>query len=266
MAVIVSRPPMTRTEIDLPRIRRLPLLDGASAETFALLTREAAIAHLEPGGLLAAQGESDDQLYLLLEGAILLEGAWNGREADLALLQPPATLMLAPAVLGGPNLVTARALSSSAVLAIPGQAVRQALGRDAGFGRAVAEELAGCFSGLVRTFKNHRLRGAQERLASYLLTQQQRQGGGPTLRLPCRKRRLASLLGMTPENLSRALASLVPYGVEIDGVQITLSEPLALARLAAPDPLIDNHVSSADGTGQAERERRRFVRMQLNPA
>lgn len=35
MAVIVSRPPMTRTEIDLPRIRRLPLLDGASAETLS---------------------------------------------------------------------------------------------------------------------------------------------------------------------------------------------------------------------------------------
>ena len=112
---------------------------------------------------------------MLLEGTVLLEGTWNGRESDLALLRPPSTLMLASVVLDGPNLMSARATSPGAALAIPGRAVRQALGQDPGFARAVAEEIAGCFSGVVRSFKNHRLRGAQERLASYLLTQHQRQ-------------------------------------------------------------------------------------------
>ena len=63
------------------------------------------------------------------------------------------------------------------------------------------------------------------------------------------------VLGMTPENLSRAFSSLAPHGVEIEGATVTLLEPDGLARLAQPDPMIDSNIG--EGFGQAERERRR---------
>ena len=90
----------------------------------------------------------------------------------------------------------------------------------------------------------YKLRGGVERLANYLLAQRSRQGSDATLTLPYEKRFIASLLGMTPENLSRAFASLADYGVEVDGPHVTISRPVALERLAKPDPLIDKHLPS----------------------
>ena len=60
------------------------------------------------------------------------------------------------------------------------------------------------------------------------------------LELPQDKRTLASLLGMTPENLSRAFNTLKPYGVVVRGNKISLDDLEALTTLAKPNPLIDD--------------------------
>lgn len=243
---------------DLLRVRALPLFETAADGVFHQLMRGAFLQRFPRGSQLTTQGQPDNFLFVLLEGAIELEGSSSDRESTLALLWPTATLGLASIVLDGPSLMTARATKASLILMVPGDAFRQALGQDAGLGRAVAEELAGCFSGAVRSLKNCKLRTARERLISYLLAQHARQGGGSVVKLPCRKRVLASLLGMTPENLSRAFSSLGPHGVEIDGATVTLRQPDSLAQLAHPDAMIDNDIG--DAFSQAERERRRGAR------
>ena len=88
--------------------------------------------------------------------------------------------------------------------------------------------------------KDLQLRSSLERLANFLLRQQKRAGGGAVFDLDFEKRRLASFLGMTPENLSRAFKGLQPYGVSVDGMQITISNQQDLERFAKPHPLIDD--------------------------
>lgn len=251
---------MTPQSADTLRIRDLPLLKEASDEAFARLARAAAFQWIPRGATLTIEGEPCAALHILLEGAVELEGAWSDRGSTLALLRPPSTIVMSSVVLDAPALVTARATVRSRVLSIPAEAFRAVARADAGLAYAVAEELSGCYSGVVRTLKNHRLRGALERLAAYLLAQRQRQGVAETLRLPCQKRVLASLLGMTPENLSRAFAGLAPYGVEVDGARVTLRRPEALADLARPDRSLDNHARLDDAAlhGQADRERLRY--------
>lgn len=246
---------------DLLRVRALPLFESVDDDVFHRLTRGAFLQRFPRGSQLTTQGRPDNFLFVLLEGAIELEGSSSDRDSTLALLWPPATLGLASIVLDSPSLMTARTTKASLILMVPGEAFRQALGEDAGLARAVAEELAGCFSGAVRSLKNCKLRTARERLISYLLALHERQGGGSVVKLPCRKRVLASLLGMTPENLSRAFSSLGPLGVEIDGATVTLRHPDGLAQLAQPDAMIDSDVG--EGFGQAERERRRGARTTL---
>ncbi len=81
-------------------------------------------------------------------------------------------------------------------------------------------------------------------------------GGGATVTLPHEKRLLASLLGMTPENLSRAFASLADYGVTVNGPAVTIGRPVVLERLAKPEPLIDQHLPPDLGAiSSADRER-----------
>ena len=54
---------------------------------------------------------------------------------------------------------------------------------------------------------------------------------------------LRVLLGMTPENLSRAFATLKPYGVVVDGARVDLTKPEDLRTLAKPTSLIDDPTS-----------------------
>jgi CRP/FNR family transcriptional activator FtrB len=114
------------------------------------------------------------------------------------------------------------------------------MARDPAFSRAMVTELAGCYREVVKTSKNLKLRSAVERLANYLLHLEAIQNGDGEVALPFEKRLLASFLGMTPENLSRAFNTLGPYGVVVDGARIRFEKRADLQRLAKPTPLIDD--------------------------
>ena len=65
------------------------------------------------------------------------------------------------------------------------------------------------------------------------------QGDRRTIELEFDKRTLASLLGMTPENLSRNLAVLTRHGVKGSGRDIVVEDESALMQFAKPNVLID---------------------------
>jgi len=245
---------MSIKSIDLSRVQELPLLASATEESLCLIGQGGFLQWTPKGAELVAEGEVNDFLYILLDGAVELEGTWGDRDTTLAVLKPLSSFVLASVVLEAPALMTARTLARSQLLMIPGELFRRVIRQDQGVALAVIDELSGCYSGLVRTIKSHKLRAPLVRLANYLLVQQSRQGGGSVLRLPVQKRMLASLLGMTPENLSRSFAALADYGVKVDGPLVTIVRPAALARAgqagsADRQPLANRRC--ADGTGWA---------------
>lgn len=247
---------MPMRSADLERIRALPLFAGMSDSLFRDLTGGAFLQRFPAGTTLLSEGDPVDFLYVLLEGSVELEGTWNDKATTLAVLRPVSTFILAAVALEADSLMSAHTIERSDILMLSGEALRRCMREDAAFSFAVAQELAGCYRGLVRALKNQKLRGGIERLANYLITQQVRRGGAETFTLPHEKRVLASLLGMTPENLSRAFAQLADYGVVINGPQVSITRPVVLNRLAKPDPLIDNHMPMIDGpTSKAQRER-----------
>lgn len=183
-----------------------------------------------------------------------LEGTWNDKETTLAVLRPVSTFIFAAVALDADALMSARTVERSDILMLSGETLRRAMQTDPHFSYAAALELAGCYRGLVRSLKNQKLRGggAPGQLPDH-------PEGAPgwrkrTFTLPHEKRLLASLLGMTPENLSRAFATLTGYGVVVNGPEVTIARPVVLERLAKPDPLIDNHQPpGATPVGKAER-------------
>ena len=79
-----------------------------------------------------------------------------------------------------------------------------------------------------------------ERLANWLLSQDQQTGATGRFVLPFEKKVLASRLGMAPEVLSRTFASLVSYNVKVRGANVEIRDVDALRKLAKPASTMDD--------------------------
>lgn len=225
---------------DFRDIRDIHLFANMADESFASLMRGAYVQNFPPQIELITEGEPSDFLHVVLSGAVDLFSIWNGQETSIATVRPISTFILAATIKDAPYLMSARTLEKSRIALIPSQDVRAVFDIDNNFARSIVSELAQCYREVVKAQKDFKLRSALERLANYLLRQQKHAGGGPEFELDFEKRRLASLLGMTPENLSRAFKGLQPYGVVVDGIRIRIDDQVALARFAKPNPLIDD--------------------------
>ncbi len=241
---------------DADRVRNMSFFSSADDPTFSAAMNGAFLQRFPSNTTLLMEGDPVDFLYILLEGAVELGAGWKSKDTTLAILRPVSTFILAAVVLESDALMSAVTLERSEILMVPGDSLRRSMKENAAFGFAVSEELAGCYRGLVRSIKNHKLRDSTERLANYLLTQRARQGERNDIVLPHEKRVLAALLGMTPENLSRAFSKLSDKGVSVEGAHVRFDNIPALERLARPTPLIDNHYAQDCNTkGKAFTER-----------
>ena len=158
----------------------------------------------------------------------------------MEIVHPIETFILAAVSREQDHLMSARTTEPSQILMMPSQDVRAVFQEDAIFARAVVRELAGRYRGLVKALKSQKLRTSAERLANYLIRSDIEQGSKGQFRLTLEKRALASFLGMTPENLSRAFAALAQHGVTVEGAEVRLAQPTELNAFAQPNPLIDD--------------------------
>lgn len=228
-------------ELDFPDIRALHLFANMEEENFHDLLRGAYVQNFPPQIELIEEGDPSDFLHIVLSGSVELFSSWNGHETIMAVVRPVSTFILAATVKDAPYLMSARTREKSRIALVPSQDVRAIFDKDAIFARAIVTELAQCYRSVVKNTKDLKLRTSLERLANYLLRQQKTAGGRSEFELSVEKRRLASYLGMTPENLSRAFKSLQPYGVKVHGNRVAITDQKDLSQFAKPSPLIDDY-------------------------
>jgi CRP/FNR family transcriptional regulator, transcriptional activator FtrB len=220
-------------------IRTLPLFRGMSDAHFDELLRGAFLQRFPAHVVLLNEGDLPDFLHVVVDGAVELFATHDDRETTIAVVHPVTTFILAAVVQDQQYLKSARTLMPAQVLMIPAEAVRSVFGQDALFARAVVGELAARYCDVVRELKNQKLRTGVERLASFILQADARAGQTGTISLAQDKRTIASLLGMTPENLSRNLATLAADCIVSEGREIKITDRDKLTRVATPNPLID---------------------------
>jgi len=225
---------------DLPVIRELELFAEMAKDNFEEVMQAAYLQRFPPQVELIAEGDAADFLHVVVEGSVELFAHDNGRETTLAIIQPAATFILAAVLRDAPYLMSARTLAPSRILMIPSENARAVFERDAEFARSIVQELSIRYRDMVKSLKNQKLRTSVERLANYLLHEYEEQGTTDIVNLAIDKKTLAALLGMTPENLSRAFNTLAPYGVIVDGAKISLTKVPDLRVLAKPNALIDD--------------------------
>jgi CRP/FNR family transcriptional regulator, transcriptional activator FtrB len=232
----------------IAEIRSLPLFRDISDESFEALTRGVYVQNFPPHTELISEGEAADFLHIVLSGSVELFGSWAGRETTIATVWPLSTFILAATISDKPNLMSGRTLGKSQIVMVPSEDVRAVFEADSEFAKAIVAELAVCYRASIKNTKNLKLRTSKERLANYLVKCHRRHGDNPEFELEYEKRRLASYLGMTPENLSRAFNALKSYGVRVDGQNVCLTKADALIAFAKPTDLIDGYENIDPGT------------------
>ena len=98
--------------------------------------------------------------------------------------------------------MSARTPEKSRIALPPSKDVRAMFDVDNDLAPAIVTELAQGFCSVVKAQKDLKLRTTLERLANRLPRQRKHIGGRAVFELDFEKRRLASVLGMTPETLS----------------------------------------------------------------
>ncbi|MDQ4419839.1 helix-turn-helix domain-containing protein [Sphingobium sp. DEHP117] len=222
-----------------PEISRLPLFAEMREEERDRLFAASFLQVFPPELTLFEAGQQADFLHVLVDGLVELKAANHGRETSLTLVEPLHSFILAAVVTDMPYLMTARTLSASRILLVPAELVRGLIRQDKALMMAVIRELANGYREFVRALTDLKLRQSTERIGNHLLLQSRRRGGADNFQLKGEKKMLASLLGMTPENLSRGFGALAAEGVIISGSQVSITDRARLEAFSHPDPFYD---------------------------
>lgn len=220
-----------------PEIARLPLFRDMAEKQRDLVLAGSYLQVFPPQLTLFEAGQDADFLHVLVDGLVELFVQGAGRDTTMRIVEPVSSYILAAAVTDMPYLMSARTLASSRILLVPAAQLREAIPQDSALMHAAMHELALGYRDLVRALTDMKVRQSAERLGNCLLEYSNRRGNRDQFELIGEKRLLASLLGMTPENLSRAFGTLKSHGVALDGAQVTIEDRERLSRFARPDPV-----------------------------
>lgn len=224
----------------IDEIRQLDLFRAMRDDSFEAVMRGAYVQSFPPLVELIREGEMSGFLHVVMDGSVELFASWAGKDTTLSIVRPVSTFILAATIRSAPYLMSARTLERSRIVMLPSEDVLRVFDGDTGFARAVVAELAASFRQSIKHTKTLKLRTSLERLANYVLQESAARNGVDAFNLDIEKRKLASLLGMTPENLSRAIKALTEHGVLIEGSRVVIEDMAGLKRFARPTPLIDD--------------------------
>ncbi len=222
---------------DRRRLRRLPLFANASDATIHDLLAFAPIATVGRNQFVVREGTTPGSLFAVIGGRFCLMTQASGEQPQvIAMVGRGELIMPAAAIASAPYPLTARAAEESRVASFPLATLWRAADNDPAFAADLARIACGEWRAMIHQLKDYRLRSAPQRFAAHLvrlaigagLPQQ----GPAELELVDDRKTLASLLGMTPENLSRTIAQFRDRGVVINGRSVTIVDLAGLAAFA----------------------------------
>jgi CRP-like cAMP-binding protein len=185
------------------------------------------------GQLLFSDGDACAGLFLVTQGRVkLFKLSPDGREKVIHLVSPGETFAEAALFGDGRYPVNAEAVDAVSLLLLPREPLLRLLREDPGLSFRMLASMASRLKRFVHQVEDLTFQSAAQRLAYHILSEAS--PGQRTARLSLQKKDLAAHLGMTPETLSRILASLRAQGtVTVKGPAITILDDEALRSVAA---------------------------------
>jgi CRP/FNR family transcriptional activator FtrB len=234
MDLALDQPP---TAEDRRRLRRLPLFAGATDATVQDILARTPVNAVQRHQLAVREGAIPNSVMVVLSGRLALSTQMSGEQpVVIGIVGHEELVMPGAAIVASPYPLSARAIEETRIAVVPLADLWAATERDHGFAMDLARLASGEWQVLLAMLKDYRLRSAPQRFAAYLVRLAKESGrpeSGPAeVALADDRKTLASLLGMTPENLSRTIAQFRERGVTVSGRTVAIADLGALATFA----------------------------------
>jgi len=200
------------------------LFSGVTEEQLADLAEICQVREFRRGEMIFMEGDAADGFYMVLDGQVkIYKISLEGREQILHIFGPGEPFGEVAVFQDRPFPANAAALIKTRLLYFPGPEFIRLVQENP----SIALNMLAMFSMRLRRFATQiehlSLKEVPGRLASHLLYLSEEQGGRNKVTLDIPKGQLASLLGTSPETLSRIFSRMGEEGIiEVRGKEITL--------------------------------------------
>ncbi|WP_353805739.1 Crp/Fnr family transcriptional regulator [Desulfobacter sp.] len=202
---------------------------------------------MNKGEIIFQEGDRGEGFYIVAEGQIkIFKISFEGKEQILHIYGPGHIFGEVPVFQGKNFPASAMALEPSTILFLPRQAFVQQIEKSPALAMNMLADLSRRLREFTIQIENLSLKEVPARLAAYILTLSQegtedsqtialRKENPPAanVSLPVSKVQLASLIGTTPETISRVLKKMGLAGfIKGDGKNILILDQEGLAELS----------------------------------
>ena len=219
-------------EKTLQIISHSPLFTGLPGDQHEKISAISVYRSFPKGGLIFSEGDDAAGFFIVASGTVkVFKSSVDGKEQILHILGAGEPFGEVPVFSGGSFPANAQAISPVRTIFIKRESFIDLITKNP----SLAMNMLGVLSLRLRQFtvqvENLSLKEVPERLAGYLIYLSEKQGDSRRIQLDMSKGQLASLLGATPETLSRIFLKMSQQGViRVNGSAIEILEPEKLGR------------------------------------
>ncbi|HDQ41807.1 MAG TPA: Crp/Fnr family transcriptional regulator [Desulfonatronum sp.] len=217
----------------IPHLDRVPVFHGLPRDQLQALVDIAEPKIHQQGDNIFMEGDPAEGFFLILSGQVkVYKLSLDGKEQVLHFVGPDEIFAEVPVFSGGSYPAHADALRETRTLFFPRRAMRALLAKDPSLAMNMLADLSRRLRQLTLLVENLSLKKSPARLAAYLLHMSTELLQTDEVELDITKGQLATLLGTTPETLSRTLKKLSETGIiQVQARTIRLLDKVALERM-----------------------------------
>lgn len=214
---------------------RVPVFQGLPENQIQALARIVEPITYQQGDNIFIEGDPAEGFFLILSGQVkVYKVSLDGKEQVLHFVGPDEIFAEVPVFSGGAYPAIADALRETRILFFPRRAILRLLAGDPNLAMNLLADLSQRLRQLTMLVESLSLKKSPARLAAYLLHLSTELRQADEVELDVAKGQLATLLGTTPETLSRTLKKLTESGIiEVQGRTIRLLDKEELERVAS---------------------------------
>ena len=221
-------------------LKKIPLFEGLTAPQYQELGQVSLLRSAPKGATIFSEGDEAKGLFIVVTGQVkIFKLSPDGKEQILHIFGPLEPFAEVALFAGAVYPANALALRASDLLFIGRDRFMECVGKSP----AVALNLLGAMALRLKKFSHMiealSLKEAPGRLAEHILFLSSQQENSSAVHLDIPKTQLASLLGASPETLSRMLQKMSRERlITINGSSIAILDRQGLEALAAGEMLL----------------------------